>query len=536
MNNGCPAFTTLNGAASGENLRETDEKLQENLFLMKPNGTNPQGSSTSLTRKDLDNNIDFIKYPALKGGNDGINLEELIVELGAELERLPGLTDIKEESDCVESMLKEFLASFGIGSRGVGFGNGDGVSSFESNGLMSIFQEAVEGGKDSGVSGEGSGRSFSGEAILRAFLAGVGTGSRGVGFGNGDGLSSFEGNDLRGIFQEAVTGGSELGVSGEGSGRSFSGEAIFRAFLVGVGTGSRGVGFGNGDGVSSFEGNDLRSVFQEALTGGKEPEVLEEESGRLIPKSDILKSLLTETGMKTDRLSMLTDRYEAPVAKEEILKGILIKSGLNPEEVRTIINGEKYGRKGCPEDDITGIKLTTILHDEGSLNDKMVVTKGSDSHLTFPEDKEASKATMGEKVLNQIVEKIRAQFSNGRNQMTIELKPEFLGRLHMKVSVQNQHVMAKIIVESPLIKEIIETNAHQLKFSLLEHGLKVDKFSVLVGYNQSQSGRDNGEPSSERKVREYNPEGEDQTICIGEEDVPQLKRAMRGQGLVDFFA
>ena len=96
--------------------------------------------------------------------------------------------------------------------------------------------------------------------------------------------------------------------------------------------------------------------------------------------------------------------------------------------------------------------------------------------------------------------------------------------------------MARIMVESPLTKDIIEANSHQLKFSLMEHGIKVDKFSVFVGHDQTQSDQDYDGSPSQGSRKGYDPEEGEEAPPIREEDIPVLRRATMGRGNVDFFA
>jgi flagellar hook-length control protein FliK len=95
-------------------------------------------------------------------------------------------------------------------------------------------------------------------------------------------------------------------------------------------------------------------------------------------------------------------------------------------------------------------------------------------------------------VISQIMDKAKIVLKNGRNMMNIQLKPERLGEVFMKISVEDGRVMAKVVTDSLMAKEAIETSLYQLKESLSTQGIKIDKFNVFVGDKwQEQSGQSN---------------------------------------------
>lgn len=105
-----------------------------------------------------------------------------------------------------------------------------------------------------------------------------------------------------------------------------------------------------------------------------------------------------------------------------------------------------------------------------------------------------------EPVVAQIVE--RASLTADGGEMRIELKPEFLGPLKIRVATENHQVALKIVTSQPMVKEMIESQIHLLKNDLGLQGLHIDKVDVSVArdfdpYDESrregafQSARDN---------------------------------------------
>ena len=74
--------------------------------------------------------------------------------------------------------------------------------------------------------------------------------------------------------------------------------------------------------------------------------------------------------------------------------------------------------------------------------------------------------------------------------MIIDLKPDSLGKLSLKVATEQGVVMAKFVAESQQVKQVLESNMQLLKESLEKQGLNVQGFSVSVR-QESQNSRHN---------------------------------------------
>ncbi|AEY66577.1 flagellar hook-length control protein FliK [Clostridium sp. BNL1100] len=103
-------------------------------------------------------------------------------------------------------------------------------------------------------------------------------------------------------------------------------------------------------------------------------------------------------------------------------------------------------------------------------------------------------------VVNQVMEQAKVILGQDKTEMIIQLKPDHLGKLELKVVTEQGIVAAKFIAESQQVKEIIETNMQLLKDSLQKQGIAIDGVSVQVGQenrseNRNQSltqGKNNG--------------------------------------------
>jgi flagellar hook-length control protein FliK len=86
-------------------------------------------------------------------------------------------------------------------------------------------------------------------------------------------------------------------------------------------------------------------------------------------------------------------------------------------------------------------------------------------------------------VLNQIVRKAELMLRQNSSQMKIELQPEFLGRLTIKVIVEEGAVTARFITDNHQVKQMLEANLGILRQTLENHGMRVERAEVNVQLN-----------------------------------------------------
>ena len=84
-------------------------------------------------------------------------------------------------------------------------------------------------------------------------------------------------------------------------------------------------------------------------------------------------------------------------------------------------------------------------------------------------------------VVEQIVDQVKFDISDGKNEMKLTLKPEALGEMTMNVELAKDGVIAKIMVDNYRTKEIIETNVFQLREGIKDTGMEIKTFEVFVG-------------------------------------------------------
>lgn len=102
---------------------------------------------------------------------------------------------------------------------------------------------------------------------------------------------------------------------------------------------------------------------------------------------------------------------------------------------------------------------------------------------------QGERASVAEKVMNQILQGARLMVKNGVAHMHLELQPPELGKLQLALVVEGELVTARFTAESQTVQALIETNLPELRSALQEAGLQVDQLQVEV---QTDAGSQNG--------------------------------------------
>lgn len=101
-----------------------------------------------------------------------------------------------------------------------------------------------------------------------------------------------------------------------------------------------------------------------------------------------------------------------------------------------------------------------------------------------------------DEIISSIISKAKLLVTNKQSEIVVDLKPESLGKMVLKVVTENDNVTAKFFTENYRVKEVIEANFQALKDSLEKQGLIVQDISVSVGDgrhdNSSFERRDKG--------------------------------------------
>ncbi|MGE4282494.1 MAG: flagellar hook-length control protein FliK [Clostridia bacterium] len=116
-----------------------------------------------------------------------------------------------------------------------------------------------------------------------------------------------------------------------------------------------------------------------------------------------------------------------------------------------------------------------------------------------------------ENVLKQVVESAKVTLADDRSEMIMQLKPDNLGKLSLKIVTERGIMVAQFTAESQQVKEIIEASLPQLKDALESQGLNVKGFNVSVGDQNRQN--QTYERESKGRVRRVTSEEQEGIIA-----------------------
>lgn len=81
-------------------------------------------------------------------------------------------------------------------------------------------------------------------------------------------------------------------------------------------------------------------------------------------------------------------------------------------------------------------------------------------------------------VKEQFVQKFSGEYSAAKNEMNIELEPESLGKIEVKLNLEQGKVNAKMLVESKVVQAQLESSMQDIKSDLLKQGINIEQFKV----------------------------------------------------------
>lgn len=136
--------------------------------------------------------------------------------------------------------------------------------------------------------------------------------------------------------------------------------------------------------------------------------------------------------------------------------------------------------------------------------------------------------------MEHIVEKVKYDLGNNKNQIKLTLKPESLGEMIMEVELVKNNLVAKVMVDNQKSKEIIENNLLQLKEGVKDTGLEIKSFEVFVGNNsdfdkQNSSGFNFNNPNKRNKKIKVKSEDQDKKIGTYEDNIKTNENSIVSQ-------
>lgn len=135
-----------------------------------------------------------------------------------------------------------------------------------------------------------------------------------------------------------------------------------------------------------------------------------------------------------------------------------------------------------------------------------------------PMELASGRVRLAQNIMDQVMQGTKLQLNPTENgqQIMLRLRPEELGNVNLKISVEKGILMAEFQVESQIVKEALESNMSDLKQSLAEKGYSIEGMQVSVGQDQT-------EQQSQFENRFFNQSSQRKYFFGNEEDLPDFE-------------
>ncbi len=213
------------------------------------------------------------------------------------------------------------------------------------------------------------------------------------------------------------------------------------------------------------------------------------------PFPPIADSSMKKISLKKD----IIDRKSAKVKKSG--RGDTSKSKLSVLDLRDKdINSKKLLKK-LPSTELSSQKTQSdsadLLDLENHNSAKPIVIELTHVKDNFSGESRTLTTFSGSALMKQLEESINSKIvkqssvilkDSGAGEIKLILKPEQLGKVRIKLNMQDNRISGNIIVDNASVKEIFESNLQNLERAFRENGFDTAALNVSVGGDSSGSG------------------------------------------------
>lgn len=138
----------------------------------------------------------------------------------------------------------------------------------------------------------------------------------------------------------------------------------------------------------------------------------------------------------------------------------------------------------------------------------------NENQVIVSDTKQVSQQTVKDpyNIASQIVEQARVVTGQKNTEMIIQLKPEHLGELTLKVTVESGVVSASFHSNNSEVRSVIEASLPQLKQELTNQGLKIENVGVYAGLGDFFSNGQQRESQQQPSVKVHNKKIEEEFL------------------------
>jgi hypothetical protein len=140
-------------------------------------------------------------------------------------------------------------------------------------------------------------------------------------------------------------------------------------------------------------------------------------------------------------------------------------------------------------------------------------------------------------VVNQVARQISLSLQRGENHLRLQLRPPHLGAIQIDMDMKDSVLKIGMTTENNSVKEFLMSSIQELRDSMVQQGVKLERLDVQVNYNlgQSMAQARRGQNGFQRQ-REGQRGGSDALAGNGDVSETTTPRIIRADALVDLVA
>jgi len=194
-------------------------------------------------------------------------------------------------------------------------------------------------------------------------------------------------------------------------------------------------------------------------------------------------------------------KSEATIKEDEILDGRSNKNYVESKKETIHQRNSDRNEESEMEGQLFSQKSEELEEKPKDMSQMEFRSLFSENLKTFNQVKESAinqktEVVAKKEVAFQIVEKAKVLLTGEKSEMIMDLKPDHLGKLSLKLVTERGLVIAKFVAENEQVRAAIEANMDTLKESLEKQGFSIQEFSVSVNHNKNRHQGENGENSN----------------------------------------
>lgn len=212
----------------------------------------------------------------------------------------------------------------------------------------------------------------------------------------------------------------------------------------------------------------------------------------------------------------------------EVGRSLGQKWPLTENPVETFMTGEMKNHEGLPaatrrDEGLPAIRGYQRDQERGRIADQTILPLNS----SFRFDEVTATVQGGESpkraepvatsVIEQIIDRVAFSKKEGRTELTVQLKPDSMGTVSVRLTSENGLTMAKIITDRPETKELLEGQLLALRQQLGDRGIDVKELDIVyagTGFMQQHPDtgreRDGREPAIRHRFYNKQQRGTDE--------------------------